>query len=149
MAIDVEKIKSIRAKIKGKQMKSKNIAVLVFSMSLFAFGTSVYADEGSMNNAKDAVEHPETTLHAKEASAANTNVQEFQQQKKETKAQMDQAKKDYEKSLADNGADSEITKDAKKRLTDVRKEYRKYAKKTAQATSDLKEDTQMGLMQQL
>ncbi len=70
-----------------------------------------------------AIEHPVDAYHEHEVKKDANTAQEMSQQKTEAKARMDQAKTDYEKSLSANGADSEVTKEAKKRFMEARKEY--------------------------
>jgi len=58
----------------------------------------------------------------------------------DTKATYKQAKADYEKSLKDNGAKSDVTLAAKKRMNEAHKEMRSYDKKTADANQETKKD---------
>jgi len=123
-------------------MNRTKIAAFAIGLSLASMAAVAQADDSTTNNAANAIEHPETALHTSEANSASKDVQVDSQMKKEAKARLDQAKKDYEASLKDNGADSSVTKDAKKRLSNARKEYHKYAMKTTKAANDLQEDNQ-------
>ena len=108
-------------------------------LAMTALPAALRADDMSTG---DTVKHPVQAYHEHEAKADSADAQTYSQQKAEAKARMDQAKKDYESSLQTNGADNSVTKDAKKRFADARKEYQKYAKKTAKAGAEAAEDMQ-------
>lgn len=100
--------------------------------------TSLSLPTISYADSTDKLEHPVTALHEQKADNANKDLQEHSQEKKETLARLKQAKKDYEESLAKNGADSDITKQARSRFLDAKKEYQSEEKKTTQAAQKTK-----------
>src|ERR1700690_2144760 len=120
---------------------NKKMTRLILMGALIAPGICCWADDtnGTGNN-KNPLEHPVNAYTNHEVKADMKDSAENGQKAADAKAAFKQAKADYEKSLKDNGADSQVTKDAKKRMHDAHQEMRKYNKKTAKANQDLKAD---------
>lgn len=114
---------------------------LILMAALMAPGMGCWADNtNATGNNNNPVEHPVNAYTNHEVKADMKDSTEYGQKAAESKAAFKQAKADYEKSLKDNGADSQVTKDAKERMHTAHKEMRKYNKKTAKANQDLKVD---------
>ena len=104
-------------------------------------GMSCWADDtNATGNNNDPLKHPVNAYTNHEVKEDMKDSTENGQKAADAKATFKQAKADYEKSLKDNGADSQTTIDAKKRMHDAHKEMRKYNKKTTKANQDLKAD---------
>jgi hypothetical protein len=109
--------------------------------ALMAPGMGCWADDtNATGNNNNPVEHPVNAYTNHEVKADMNDSQVNSQKAADSKAAFKQAKADYEKSLKDNGADSQTTIDAKKRMHVAHKEMRKYNQKTAKAKQDLKAD---------
>ena len=120
---------------------NKKMTSLILMAALMSPGMSCWADDtNATGNNNNPVEHPVNAYTNHEVKADMKDSTEYGQKAADAKAAFKQAKADYEKSLKDNGADSQVTKDAKKRMHDAHKEMRKYNKKTAKANQDLKAD---------
>ena len=120
---------------------NKKMTSLILMAALMAPGMSCWADDtNATGNNNNPVEHPVNAYTNHEVKADMKDSTEYGQKAADSKAAFKQAKADYEKSLKDNGADSQTTIDAKKRMHDAHKEMRKYNKKTAKANQDLKAD---------
>ena|ERR1051326_917708 len=121
-------------------MNKKMTSVLIVT-ALIAPGMGCWADNtNATGNNNNPIEHPVNAYTNHEVKADMKDSTEYGQKAAEAKVAYKQAKGDYEKSLKDNGANSQTTIDAKKRMHDAHKEMRKYNKKTAKANKDLKED---------
>jgi len=104
-------------------------------------GMRAWADDiNATGNNNNPVTHPVNAYNNHEVKEDMKDSQEGSQKAAEAKATYKQAKEDYEKSLKANGANSQVTKDAKKRMHDAHMEMRKYHKKTAKANQELKKD---------
>src|ERR1035437_4127616 len=120
---------------------NKKMISLILMTALMSPGMSCWADDNNATgNNNNPIEHPVNAYTNHEVKEDMKDSKENSQKAEEAKAAFKQAKADYEKSLKDNGADSQVTKDAKKRMHDAHKEMRKYNKKTAKANQDLKAD---------
>ena len=120
---------------------NKKMTGLIVMAALMAPGMGCWADDtNATGNNNDPLKHPVNAYTNHEVKEDIKDTQENSQKAAEAKATHKQAKADYEKSLKDNGADSQVTKDAKNRMHDAHKEMRKYNKKTAKANQDLKAD---------
>jgi hypothetical protein len=109
--------------------------------ALVAPGISCWADDtNATGNNNNPVEHPVNAYTNHEVKADMADSTEYAQKAADSKAAFKQAKADYDKSLAANGANSQTTIDAKKRMHDAHVEMRKYNKKTVKANQDLKAD---------
>ena len=120
---------------------NKKMTSLILMAALMAPGIGCWADDtNATGNNNNPVEHPVNAYTNHEVKADMQDSTENGQKAADSKAAFKQAKADYEKSLKDNGADSQVTKDAKKRMHDAHKEMRKYNKKAMKANQDLKAD---------
>src|ERR1700680_1854174 len=120
---------------------NKKMTSLILMAALAAPGISCWADNtNATGNNNNPAEHPVHAYTNHEVKEDMKDSQENSQKAADAKVAFKQAKADYEKSLKDNGADSQVTKDAKKRMHDAHKEMRKYNKKTAKANKDTRED---------
>jgi hypothetical protein len=109
--------------------------------SIMGSGMGCWADDtNATGNNNSPLAHPVNAYTNHEVKEDMKDSQVNSQKAAESKAAFKQAKADYEKSLKDNGADSQVTKDAKNRMHNAHKEMRKYNKKTAKANQDLKAD---------
>ena len=114
---------------------------LILMTALLAPGLGCWADDiNATGNNNDPLKHPINAYTNHEVKKDMKDSQENSQKAMEAKAVYKQAKIDYEKSLKDNGADSQVTKDGKKRMQDALKEMRNYNKKTAKANKELRKD---------
>jgi hypothetical protein len=119
----------------------KRMTSLILMASLAAPGIGCWADDiNATGNNNNPVEHPVNALINHEVKADMKDSQEYSQKAAEAKAAFNQAKADYEKSLKENGANSPITQDAKKRMHEAHKDMHKYNKKTAVANQNTRED---------
>src|ERR1035438_6015459 len=120
---------------------NKKMTSLILMAALVAPGMSCWADDtNATGNNNNPVEHPVNAYTNHEVKEDIKDSNENSQKAAEAKATYKQAKADYEKSLKDNGADSPLTKDAKKHMHDAHKEMHKYNQKTANANQNTKED---------
>jgi len=120
---------------------TKKITSLILMASIMGTGMSCWADDANATgNNNNPIAHPVNAYTNHEVKEDMQESKEYSQKAADAKAAFKQAKADYEKSLKDNGADSQTTIDAKKRMHDAHKEMRKYNKKTAKANQDLKAD---------
>jgi len=120
---------------------SKKITTLVLMAALASPGIRCWADNvNATGNDNDPLKHPVNALTNHEVKEDMKDSQENSQKAAEAKAAYKQAKIDYEKSLKDNGATSDVTVAAKKRMHDAHAEWRKYSKRTVEANQDLKKD---------
>jgi hypothetical protein len=120
---------------------NKKMTSLIVMAALMVPGMGCWADDtNATGNNNNPVEHPVNAYTNHEVKADMKDSTEYGQKAADAKAAFKQAKADYEKSLKDNGADSQVTKDAKERMHTAHKEMRKYNKKTAKANQDLKAD---------
>jgi hypothetical protein len=120
---------------------NKKMTSLILAAALMAPGINCWADDtNATGNNNDPIKHPVNAYTNHEVKEDIKDSQVNSQKAAESKAAFKQAKADYEKSLKDNGADSQVTKDAKNRMHDAHKEMRKYNKKTAKANQDLEAD---------
>ncbi len=122
---------------------NRKIAVGLVFVSISSFSKLVWAD----NATTKAIEHPEVAYDehkvksdAKEVDKQGMKMSESDQMVKESKATMEQAKKDYEKSLSSMGAENEVTKKAKSRYDDAKNDYAKMVKKSNHASHEMRED---------
>src|ERR1700688_384377 len=99
---------------------SKKLTSLILMAALGIPGMSCWGDDmNATGNNNDVVKHPVNAYTNHEVKEDMKDSQENSQKAAEAKAAYDQAKTDYEKSLKDNGAESSVTKDAKKRMKDA------------------------------
>jgi len=120
---------------------NKKMTSLILMASIMGTGMGCWADDtNATGNNNNPVEHPVNAYTNMEVKGDIKDSQENSQKAAEAKVAFKQAKADYEKSLKDNGADSQVTKDAKKRMHDAHKEMHKYNKKTAVANQDTRDD---------
>src|SRR5258708_26061073 len=120
---------------------NKTMASLILMTALVVPGTGVWADDtNATGNNNNPITHPMNAYNNHEIKEEMKDSQMNSQKAEESKAAYKQAKENYEKSLKDNGADSSVTKDAKSRMDDARKDMRKYNKKAMKANKELKED---------
>src|ERR1035437_7281519 len=99
---------------------------LILMAALMSPGMACWADDtNATGNNNDPMKHPVNAYTNHEVKEDIKDSQENSQKAAEAKAAYKQAKADYEKSLTDNGADSPVTKDAKTRMHDARKEMHK------------------------
>ena len=109
--------------------------------ALMAPGIACRADDtNATGNNNNPIEHPVNAYTNHEVKEDMKDSTAYAQKAADAKAAFKQAKTDYEKSLKDNGANSQTTIVAKKRMHDAHMEMRKYNKKTAKANQDLKAD---------
>src|ERR1017187_8908453 len=117
---------------------NKKMTSLVLMAALMAPGLNCWPDDtNATGNNNNPVEHPVNAYTNHEVKADIKDSQVNSQKAAEPKAAFKQAKADYEKSLKDNGADSQVTNDAKERMHTAHKEMRKYNKKTAKANQEI------------
>jgi hypothetical protein len=120
---------------------SKKMTSLFLAAALAGAGMVCWADDtNATGNNNDPLKHPVNAYTNHEVKEDIKDNQENSQKAAEAKAVYKQAKADYEKSLKDNGADSPVTKDAKKRMHDARKDMHTYNKKTSKANQNTKDD---------
>ena len=120
---------------------NKKMTSLLVMATLMAPGMGCWADDiNATGNNNNPIEHPVNAYTNHEVKADMKDSTEYGQKAADAKTAYKQAKADYEKSLKDNGADSQTTIDAKKRMHDAHQEMHKYNKKTAKANQDLKAD---------
>ena len=120
---------------------NKKMTSLILMVALSGAGMACWADDtNATGNNNNPVEHPINAYTNHEVKADMKDNTEYSQKAADAKVAYTQAKADYEKSLQDNGADSQVTKDAKTRMHSAHKDMRKYNKKTAKANQDLKKD---------
>ena len=118
---------------------NRKMTSLIVMAALMSPGMSCWADDtNATGNNNNPVEHPVNAYTNHEVKEDMKDSTENGQKAADSKAAFKQAKADYEKSLKDNGADSQVTKDAKNRMHDAHKEMRKYNKKTAEANTELR-----------
>ena len=121
-------------------MKNK-MTSLILMAALVGPGMAGWADTtNATGNNNNPVEHTVNAYTNHEVKEDMKDSQENGQKAADAKTAYQQAKADYKKSLADNGADSQTTKDAKKRKHAAYTEMCKYNKKTAKANQDMKAD---------
>src|ERR1035441_9747235 len=120
---------------------NRKMTSLIVMAALMSPGMGCWADDtNATGNNNNPVEHPVNAYTNHEVKADMQDSTANGQKAADSKAAFKQAKADYEKSLKDNGADSQVTKDAKERMHTAHKEMRKYHKKAAKANEDLKAD---------
>jgi hypothetical protein len=114
---------------------------LVLMAALAGVGAGCWADDvNATGNNNDPVKHPINAYQNHEVKEDIKDSQENSQKAAEAKATYKQAKADYQKSLKANGAKSDVTVSAKKRMNEAHKEMRKYNKKTAEANRETRKD---------
>src|SRR5450755_5080298 len=117
----------------------KKMTSLIVMAALVAPGMVCWADDtNATGNNNNPVEHPVNAYTNHEVKEDMKDSTENGQKAADTKAAFKQAKADYEKSLKDNGADSQVTLDAKKRMHTAHKQMRKYNQKTGKANEATK-----------
>ena len=120
---------------------NKRIAALIVAATLSAASAKVWAnDVNATGNDNNPVTHPINAYNNHEVKEAMEDGQENAQKATEAKAAYKEAKSNYEKSLKTNGADSDVTKEAKSRKEAAYKDMRKYEKKTTEAHRELKKE---------
>src|ERR1017187_2255216 len=120
---------------------NKKMTSRIVRAALMAPGMGCWADDtNATGNNNNPVEHPVNAYTNHEVKADMQDSTVNGQKAADSKAAFKQAKADYEKSLKDNGANSQTTIDAKNRMHAAHKEMRKYNKKTEKANQDLKVD---------
>jgi hypothetical protein len=125
---------------KGETMNRK-MTSLILMASIMGTGLGCWGDDtNATGNNNNPVQHPVNAYTNHEVKADMKDSKEYSQKAADAKAAYTQAKSDYEKSLKDNGVDSQVTKDAKERMHKAHKEMRQYNKKTAEANKDLRND---------
>ncbi len=121
-------------------MRNKLMGLVVMA-GLMSFGMGCWADDtNATGNNNNPVKHPMNAYTNHEVKEDIKDSQENSQKAAESKATYKQAKADYEKSLKDNGAKSDVTLAAKKRMNEAHKEMRKYNKKTTAANKETRKD---------
>ncbi len=119
----------------------KRMTSLILMASIMGTGIGCWADDiNATGNNNNPIEHPVNAYTNHEVKDDIQNSQEDSQKAAEAKAAFKQAKADYEKSMKDNGANSQVTIDAKKRMHDAHVEMHKYGKKAAAANQATKVD---------
>jgi len=119
----------------------KNITSLILMAVLVGPGMSCWADDVNVTgNNNSPLEHPINAYTNHEVNGDIKDSQLFSQKVADAKVAYTQAKADYNKSLADNGADSQVTKDAQSRMRDARKDMHTYNLKLAKANQATKDD---------
>lgn len=114
---------------------------LILMASIMGTGVGCWGDDtNATGNNNNPLQHPVNAYTNHEVKEDMKDSQEYGRKAAESKAAFKQAKADYEKSLQDNGADSQVTKDAKARMHKAHKEMHKYNRKTAEANKDLRDD---------
>src|ERR1019366_2422501 len=104
---------------------NKKMTSLIIMAALAAPGIGCWADNtNATGNNNNPVEHPVNAYTNHEVKEDVKDSQINSQKAEEAKATYNQAKVDYEKSLKDNGADSQVTKDAKKRMHAAHRDMR-------------------------
>jgi len=122
-------------------MNKKIMTTLLLAVAMVAPGIRSWADDiNATGNNNNPVTHPVNAYNNHEVKEDMKDSQENKQKAAEAKADYKQAKADYEKSLKTNGATSQVTIDAKKRLHEAHVEMKKYSKKTSKANQELKKD---------
>jgi hypothetical protein len=120
---------------------NKKITSLALTAALIGCGLVCQADSANATgNDNDPMRHPVNAYNNHEVKSDMKDSQQNSQKADEAKAAYKQAKSDYDKSLKENGANSSVTKDAKKRMMDAHKDMQKYRQKAADANRDLKKD---------
>jgi hypothetical protein len=120
---------------------NRKMTSLVLMASIMGTAMGCWADDtNATGNNNNPIEHPVNAYTNHEVKADMKDSTEYGQKAADAKAAFKQAKADYEKSLKDNGANSQTTIDAKKRMHDAHQEMRKYNQKAAKANQDLKAD---------
>ena len=120
---------------------NKTTTSLILMAALLGSGVGCWADgTNATGNNNNPLEHPINANTNHEVKGDIKDSQEFSQKAAEAKAAYTQAKTDYETSLKDNGAGSQVTKDAKKRMHDARKDMRNYNEKAAKANQETRKD---------
>lgn len=120
---------------------NKRITAMLIAAALSSVAAKGFADDvNATGNDNNVVKHPINAYNNHEVKEDIQDSQENAQKAKESKATYKQAKADYEKALKANGANSEVTKEAKSRKEDAYKDMCKYNKKTADANRELKKD---------
>src|ERR1041384_2858978 len=100
---------------------------LILMASIMGTGMGCWADDtNATGNNNNPVEHPVNAYTNHEVKEDMKDSLENSQKAAESKAAFKQAKADYETSLKDKGADSQVTKDAKKRMQVARKDMHNY-----------------------
>lgn len=115
-------------------MKNK-IALLTLAASLMAPAAGIRAADST-----NPIKHPVTAYDEHSVKTDATKAEVSAQEKAEAKAELEQAKTDYKKSLKEHGKNSDITIAAKKRVIAARHKYNALARKTSDARHDLHED---------
>jgi len=122
-------------------MNKKIMTSLILAAAMVVPGLSCWADDiNATGNNNNPVTHPVNAYNNHEVKEDMKDSQENSQKAAEAKATYKQAKADYEKSLKTNGANSQVTIDAKKRMHDAHVEMKKYSKKTSKANQELRKD---------
>jgi len=119
----------------------KKIAGFIVMAALVVPGIGCWADDvNATGNNNNPVEHPVNAYTNHEVKSDIKDSQEYKQKAAEAKTAYKQAKADYEKSLKDNGATSDVTVAAKKRMNDARQELHKYSTKATKADQATQKD---------
>ena len=121
--------------------KMKEMKVLLVAAALLSACAYCRADSANATgNDNDPLKHPVNAYNNREVKEDMADSQQYSQKAKESKAAYKQAKADYEKSLKANGAESDVTKSAKKRMNDAYQDMEKYSRKTREENAELKKD---------
>ena len=119
----------------------KSMMTLALATALIGTTWAVRADDtNATGNNNNAITHPVNAYQNHEVKEDMKDSRENHEKAKEAKATYKQAKADYEKALKENGAESDVTKAAKSRMEDARKDMLKYSRKTTKANQELKKD---------
>ena len=114
---------------------------LVMTAAMVGLGAGCWADNtNATGNNNDPVKHPVNAYRNHEVKEDIKDSQENGQKAAESKASYKQAKEDYQKSLKENGAKSDVTVAAKKRMNEAHKDMRKYNKNAAAANKETRKD---------
>src|SRR3954466_13866814 len=103
----------------------KLMTSLLLAATMIAPGLMRADDTNATGNNNNPMAHPVNAYTNHEVKEDMKDSQQSSEKAKESKATYKQAKADYEKALKDNGADSAVTKDAKKRMQEARKDMNK------------------------
>ena len=123
-------------------MVNSTLITLLF-LALFVMTRFVRADDASPN----PVTHPVMAYDAHEVKAGEKDISKDETKMTETKQSVkertdfrDQRKSEYEKSLKDNGADSDVTKQALAKYQEAEKSLKQSAHKHGKARHEMRKD---------
>jgi len=117
---------------------NKKITSLIVMTALMAPGMGCWADDtNATGNNNSPLAHPVNAYTNHEVKEDMKDSQEHSQKAAEAEAAYKQAKAEYEDSLKANGADSQITKEAKSRMKKAHHAMNKHNKKTAESNKEL------------